>query len=166
MELLLNLINQFAPYILMTLIVTIFLLFIIIIVLFTALGKLEKRYRKLMRGVTTKNLEQIVTSYLDKIDQCNEKSEYALRECIRLEDKIKDCTQKVAMMRYKAFNDIGSDLSYSIAILDGDNNGVILTGIYARTESITYAKPVDKGTSIYDLSEEEIAVLDKAISKV
>ena len=68
------------------------------------------------------------------------------------------------MKRYKAFEDIGSDLSYSIAMLDGNNNGVIITSIYSRNESITYAKPIDNGISRYDLSEEENSVLHQAIN--
>ena len=73
--------------------------------------------------------------------------------------------QKVAIVRYKAFEDVGSDLSFSIAILDGEDNGIILTGIYGRQESTTYAKPIDRGISRYDLSEEEITVLNNAINK-
>ena len=49
--------------------------------------------------------------------------------------------------------------------LDGNNDGVILTGIYGRNESTTYAKPIDKGISRYDLSEEENTVLKEAINK-
>ena len=78
---------------------------------------------------------------------------------------MKDCVQKVAIMRYKAFEDVGSDLSFSVAILDDNNDGIILTGIYGRNESTTYAKPIDKGISRYDLSEEEICVLNEAINK-
>ena len=66
-------------------------------------------------------------------------------------------------MRYQAFEDVGSDLSFSIAILDGNNDGIMLTGIYGRQESTTYAKPIDKGISRYDLSEEEIAVINEAL---
>ena len=71
---------------------------------------------------------------------------------------------KIAIMRYKAFEDIGSDLSFSVAILDSFNDGVIITGIYSRHDSTTYAKPIDKGISRYDLSEEEIHVLNEAIN--
>ena len=67
--------------------------------------------------------------------------------------------------RNKAFADVGSDLSFSIAILDSYNDGVIITGIYSRQDSITYAKPVDKGISRYELSEEETYVLNEAINK-
>ena len=67
---------------------------------------------------------------------------------------------------YKAFEDIGSDLSFSIAMLDENNDGLILTGIFGREESTTYVKPVDKGISRYDLSEEELTVLNEAINKI
>ncbi|MPM47586.1 hypothetical protein SDC9_94297 [bioreactor metagenome] len=72
--------------------------------------------------------------------------------------------QKVSIIRYKAFEDIGSDLSYSIAMLDGKNNGILITSIYGRNESTTYAKPIDNGISRYDLSEEEEKVLHQAIN--
>lgn len=73
---------------------------------------------------------------------------------------------KVSIVRYRAFEDVGSDLSYSIALLDNNNNGVILTGIYGRNESTTYAKPIDKGLSRYELSDEEKYVLKDAMNKV
>ena len=56
-------------------------------------------------------------------------------------------------------------LMHSIALLDDNNDGVVLTGIYARYESTTYAKPIDKGISRYDLSEEEKYVLKDAMNK-
>lgn len=61
---------------------------------------------------------------------------------------------------------MGSDLSFSIAMLNGNNDGIVLTGIYGRDESVVYAKPIDKGISRYDLSEEEEQVLLEACNKV
>lgn len=158
-------INDYIPFILGGLIVIVLLLFILVIVLFKSIGRLETRYRKFMRGVNNKNLEELITSELENIEKANKNSEEALEKCHKLSVKMKDCVQKVAMMRYKAFEDVGSDLSFSIAILDDNNDGVILTGIYGRQESTTYAKPVDKGISRYDLSEEEICVLNEAVNK-
>jgi hypothetical protein len=68
-------------------------------------------------------------------------------------------------LRYRAFENVGSDLSFSISLLDNNNDGFIITGIYGRNDSTTYAKPIDKGLSRYDLSEEEKEVLEKAINK-
>jgi len=146
-------------------VIIIILLFIMVIVLFKAVGRVENRYKKLMRGTSNSNLEEMLLDRLNSIEDAKQNSEKALKECERLEIKIKDCIQKVAIMRYKAFENVGSDLSFSIAMLDDKNDGVILTGIYGRQESTTYAKPIDKGISRYDLSEEELYVLNEASNK-
>ena len=65
------------------------------------------------------------------------------------------CVQKVAVVRYNAFHNVGSDQSFSLALLDHDDNGVVISGIFGRESSTTYAKPVKFGTSDYVLTEEE-----------
>lgn len=162
---LLNTINQLVPYLFIAMAAIIILLFIMVIVLFKAVGRVEDRYRRLMRGTNNKNLEEMLLERVDSIEEVHSVSEQALDECKRLEEKMQECIQKVAIMRYKAFEDVGSDLSFSIAMLDDKNDGVILTGIYGRQESTTYAKPIDKGISRYDLSEEELCVLNEAVNK-
>ncbi|NFT93702.1 DUF4446 family protein [Clostridium botulinum] len=165
MEKLFRIINQITPYLIIGMIVIIVLLFILIFVLINSINKLESKYRRLMRGTNGKNLEEMLMEKLDSIDDIRETAENTLNECSKLETKIKDCVQKVAIMRYKAFENVGSDLSFSIAMLDDNNDGILLTGIYARDESTTYAKPIDKGISRYDLSEEELYVLNEAANK-
>lgn len=140
------------------------LLFIISIILFSSVKKLEKKYRKMMRGVNNKNLEKALNDNLDNIEKALNRSEEAINECKSISNELKGCVNKVAIMRYKAFEDVGSDLSFSIAILDSYNDGVIITGIYSRHDSTTYAKPIDKGISRYELSEEELHVLNEAIN--
>ena len=162
LDILINTINELIPYIIFGMIIIIILLFIMVIVLFKAVGRVEIKYKRLMKGTSNKNLEEILLERLDSVDEAKEVSEKALKECERLEIKLKDCIQKVAIMRYKAFENVGSDLSFSIAMLDDNNDGIILTGIYGRQESTTYAKPIDKGISRYDLSEEELYVLNEA----
>lgn len=165
MEVFLSTINSFTPYIILGMGLIIILLFIMVIILFNAIGKVENRYRKLMRGTNNRNLEEMLLDKVESIDEVKEISQKVIGECERLEEKMKECIQKVAIMRYKAFEDVGSDLSFSIAMLDDKNDGVIVTGIYGRQESTTYAKPIDKGISRYDLSEEELYVLNEAINK-
>ncbi|SFD19159.1 DUF4446 family protein [Clostridium uliginosum] len=165
MNILLDTINQITPYLIIGMAVIITILFILIIILIKSINKLENKYRRIMRGTNSRNLEEMLTEKLDSIEEAKEISKKALEECSRVDIKIKQCIQKVAIMRYKAFEDVGSDLSFSIAILDDNNDGLILTGIYGRQESTTYAKPVDKGISRYDLSEEELYVLSEASNK-
>ena len=67
------------------------------------------------------------------------------------------------MIRYSAFKDTGSDLSFTLALLNKENTGVVLNGIYSRDMSNIYAKPVEKGVSTYTLSEEEKQAIEKAM---
>ncbi|MBQ5696473.1 MAG: DUF4446 family protein [Clostridium sp.] len=164
MDSIINIINEYSVFIIMGLSVITLLLFIISIILFSSVKKLEKKYRKMMRGVNNKNLEKALNDNLDNIEKALSRSEKAINECKSISNELKGCVNKVAIMRYKAFEDVGSDLSFSIAILDSYNDGVIITGIYSRHDSTTYAKPIDKGISRYDLSEEELHVLNEAIN--
>jgi len=165
LDILINTINEIMPYLVGGMMIIIILLFIMVVVLFKAVGRVENRYRKFMKGTNNSNIEEMLLDRLKTIEEAKETSDKALNECKRLEIKMKDCIQKVAIMRYKAFENVGSDLSFSIAMLDDKNDGVILTGIYGRQESTTYAKPIDKGISRYDLSEEELYVLNEASNK-
>lgn len=165
MENIIEMINEYSTFIVIGLIIITILLLSIVLILIGSVNKLEKKYRKMMRGVNNKNLEELIISKVEDIDNALKKSEQSLDECKNIKAELKGCVNKVAIMRYKAFEDIGSDLSFSIAILDDYNDGVLITGIYARNDSTTYAKPVDKGISRYDLSEEEIHVLNEAINK-
>ncbi len=163
MQEIINLINNYGTYITLALIVLVFILIIVVISCIASTSKMKNKYRKMMRGTNSKNLEELIVKSLDKIDSMQDTTDNVKEICENTSKLINSCVQKVAMKRYKAFEDVGSDLSYSIAMLDGNNNGVIITSIYSRNESITYAKPIDNGISRYDLSEEESSVLHQAI---
>ena len=165
MEDFLNSFNEFVPYIIGILGIIVILLLILVIVLFKSLSNLERKYRKFMRGTNGKNIESLIVKEIENIEQANENSKKAMEACEKLNTKMQSCVQKVAIMRYKAFENVGSDLSFSIALLDSHNDGIVLTGIYSRQDSTTYAKPIDKGISRYELSEEELHVLNEAMSK-
>lgn len=165
MQNLLNVLNGIEIYIILGISILIAILIILIIVLFNSLNRLESRYRKFMRGVNNKNLEDFIINYLDKVDDAKNNTEYLMEKYKTLENKVNGCVQKVSLIRYRAFEDVGSDLSFSVAFLDNNNDGLILTGIFGRNESTTYAKPIDKGLSRYELSKEEMHVLKDAMSK-
>ena len=71
--------------------------------------------------------------------------------------------QKVGVVRYNAFENTGSDLSFALALLDNKDNGIVLNGIFSRESSNLYAKPVISGKSSYSISEEEEKAIEKAI---
>ncbi|WP_010298297.1 DUF4446 family protein [Clostridium senegalense] len=160
-----NIINQYSAYITIALLVVLAVFFIVLIVTLSSLNRLEKKYRRLMRGSNNKNLEELILKYLDTIDEVKNNNNEIKEICKNTQALTNNCIQKFSIIRYKAFEDVGSDLSYSIALLDANNDGVLLTSIYGRNESTTYAKPIDKGISRYDLSEEEERALHEAINK-
>lgn len=164
MQSIIQLISNFQVYILLGFLILILILFILLISANRSLSRLEKKYKKFMRGVDNKNLEELVTSYLDKIDKTQEDYKYMKDLYENLNTRFKKCIQKCSIVRYRAFEDVGSDLSFSIALLDENNDGVIITGIYGRNQSTTYAKPIDKGMSRYELSDEEKQVLNNCIN--
>ena len=82
---------------------------------------------------------------------------------VRLDNTVDKCFQKIGVYRYNAFKDTGSDLSFTLAILDKENSGIMLNGIYSFEASNIYAKPIEKGKSTYTLSKEEEIALDRAI---
>lgn len=71
--------------------------------------------------------------------------------------------QKIGIVRYNPFSGVGSNQSFSIALLDGNNNGVVITSLYARDGNRVYGKPVKRGTSEYSLSNEEKKAIKMAI---
>lgn len=160
-----DIISSFQGYIIIGLLAFSIILFIILMSTLKSLSNLENKYRKLMRGVDNKNLEELIIGYLDKIDESREETERMRELCENLNSRLKACVQKVSIVRYRAFEDVGSDLSFSIALLDQNNDGVIITGIYGRNESTTYAKPIDRGISRYDLSQEEKHVLQDCLGR-
>jgi hypothetical protein len=160
-----SIMNGLQNYIIIGLTLLVIVLIIIVIVLSKAVSRVESRYRRFMKGTTGDNIENLVLNYINRIDVIDEKNKSIIEKNKEIEETLKSCLQKTSIIRYKAFENVGSDLSFSIALLDNNDNGFILTGIYGRNDSTTYAKPIDKGLSRYDLSEEEKEVLGKAMGK-
>ena len=110
------------------------------------------------------NVEKILSEYLKIVDEMMKKSKNHEEEIIRLENNLKKCVQKVGIVRYNAYGDTGSDLSFTLALMDADDNGVVVNGLYSRESSSIFAKPLVKGETKYNLSAEEIQAIDIAKS--
>jgi hypothetical protein len=72
--------------------------------------------------------------------------------------------QRVGLIRYDAFEDMGGHLSFSAALLDGNGDGLVITSINGRQDTRCYAKPVEAWTSKHNLSEEEEAAIRQALT--
>jgi len=72
--------------------------------------------------------------------------------------------QHVGLVRFDAFEDMGGHLSFAAAMLDADGGGFVLTSINGRQETRIYAKPIERGSSQYHLSDEEQEAIRRAIA--
>ena len=111
-----------------------------------------------------KNLEEDLENYMYREDKVEKQNVKISNQIENLNSNLANCIQKVGIVRYNAFKDVGSDLSFSLALLDEKNNGVVFNGIYSREMSNIYAKPIEKGNSKYTLSKEELESIQNAIN--
>lgn len=124
--------------------------------------KLKSKYNRFMSGVSEKNIEQLLETNLDKINEITLRNKEIENHLNAIDRNLLQCIQKVGTIRYNAFDNVGSDLSFSIALLDLNDNGIVISSIYSRDSSSTYAKPIIDGNSKYTLSAEETQALDIA----
>lgn len=129
------------------------------------LMKLEKRYKNFINKFESKDIEKTIKDYFLLVNQVNEENKILVAENKNIEKRIDGCIQKIGIVRYNAFEDVGSELSFAIALLDKNNNGIVLNGIYSRNSSNIYSKPIIEGHSEYVLSNEEKKAIEEAINK-
>lgn len=134
------------------------------IVLIVKFANLSKKYKKFMKKLGNgKNLEDDLENYMYRVDRVEKQNAEICNQIKTLDTDLTKCIQKIGIVRYSAFKDTGSDLSFALALLDENNDGVVLNGIYSREMSNIYAKPIQNGKSTYTVSEEEAQAIQKAI---
>ena len=149
------------------LLVVLVVLVILIILYITNLIKLRKineNYIKFVKKIGNgNNIDEMLREYINSVENVKNTNKEIINYCENRDKKVSTCIQKVGIVRYNAFKDTGSDLSFTLALLNEYNDGVVLNGIYSREMSNIYAKPVKDGKSTYVLSEEEKEAINKAI---
>ena len=139
-------------------------LFIGFLINLIKISSINKKYNKFMKKLGNgKNIEEDLENYMYRVSKVEKQNAEILNFCQNIEEDVSGCIQKIGIVRYSAFKDTGSDLSFALALLDESNSGVVLNGIYSREMSNIYAKPVENGKSNYTISEEEKQAIEKAI---
>ena len=129
------------------------------------LSYMKKRYRKMMTGVDGANLERLLMGHIDEVKRVVEENQRIDAENHRMDELLQTAITRVGVVRFRAFEDMGSDLSYAVALLDSHNNGVVLSSIFGREDSRSYVKPIEAGQSTYTMTEEESQALREAMTK-
>lgn len=118
-------------------------------------GRVLKNYRRLMKGAEGNNLEEMLSLHLEHVEAALAKTKSIEETNLALNTMAQNAIQNVGVVRFNAFEDTGSDLSFAVALLNHHGDGLVLSGLFGRNETRTYAKPVNKGNSVYHLSAEE-----------
>lgn len=141
----------------------ILILIIMVIVQAVKLSKLSKKYKKFMSGKNAKSLEKdIIGLYEDNrfIKASTEKNKSDIRF---LHKKLASTFQKVGIVKYDAFNQMGGQLSFSLALLDENNSGFILNCVHSTEGCYSYTKEIRNGSCDISLGEEEREALNIAM---
>ena len=152
-------------------VIAISVIVLILVILFIAnsirLKNIQKKYKMFLDKLGTgKNIEEDLQKYIQKVELVENSNIELKKKCNKIEENIVECIQKVGIVRYTAFENIWSDLSFTLALLDKNDDGVVLNGIYSGDMSNIYAKPVKNGESTYTLSEQEKEAIKKAVSVI
>lgn len=145
--------------------VIVILLVIGLVIVIIKFNKISKKYTEFMKKLGNgKNIEEDLENYMYRVERVEKQNAEIINYIKNIDNDLNRCIQKIGIVRYNAFQDTGSDLSFALALLDEKNNGVVLNGIYSREMSNIYAKPVENGKSKYTISEEEGLAIEKAIN--
>jgi len=122
-------------------------------------------YKRLVRNTKGENLKVILDRIL-KLEVDNKKDIGQLtKEVAKLEEEGLTHVQKVGVVRFNPFEETGGDQSFSIALLNGYNTGLVVTVLHARQRTRLYVKPIKKGRSTLELSAEEKKAIGEAFKK-
>lgn len=151
-----------SDYLILAILILLLGLLFFNMVMLTKYNQLKEKYHDFMRGSSGKSLEERILARFKQIDKLNERLDDTIDRVKLLEDARDTSFKKIAIQRYDAFSEMGGKLSYSLCLLNDDNDGFIMTSMHNREGCYTYVKEVIKGNTFVILSEEERQVLDEA----
>ena len=163
-----NLVSYIASHeavLLLTSMLLILVLLILVIYTMVRLSSMRAHYRAMMRGSQADDLEGMLVGHIREVEAVAATNARILEENELIRQFIRKSLVRVASVRFRAFEDMGGDLSYAVAMLDANNDGVIFSSIFARADSRSYIKPIKNGSSEYPLTDEEKSVLREAMAQ-
>ena len=162
-----ELINAYLPYAIAFFVGLNIVLIIVLAFYIRKVNKLRRRFERFMTpNSKNHNVEAMLLENIKLMNEIKQENELIKLEQDYINGRLKTCIQYMGIVRYNTFEDVGGDLSYAIALLDEDKNGVVLNSLYYRQGCYTYGKPIIAGESKYQLSEEEQEAINKAIEGV
>jgi len=123
---------------------------------------ISRRLNAFFQGRKARDLEEILAQQIKR----QMKSEKEIKELFKSSRDLwkiaLKSVQKIGIVRFNPFKDTGGDQSFAIALLDNSDSGLVISSLYSREGTRIYSKPIEKGKSKYQLSDEEKMAIEKA----
>ncbi|MCO5386231.1 MAG: DUF4446 family protein [Desulfosporosinus sp.] len=139
------------------------IVFILSIVLYRRMKRFEGSYISVQTFMNGQQMDALLNEYVHKVTEIEQDVNRCNERLTPIELKLRASIDRAELLRFRAFEDVGSDLSFAVAFLNQDCNGLVISSIYSREEARIYAKPINGGQSVYSLSDEEKEVISKAM---
>ena len=155
-------------YLVIGMAVVILILIILLIVLIVQIRKvnqLKKKMEKFMTGKNAKSLEKEITSLFEDNLDLKKSTEENRKNIKTLFKNMESTYQKMGLVKYDAFNQMGGQLSFCLALLDEHNNGFIINSVHSTEGCYSYSKEIKLGESSISLGAEEAEALEIAMGE-
>ena len=147
----------------------ILILFLILLIMqIRLMGKFKKLYRtydRFMRGKDMESMEETVLAQFEKIEALEKSNEEKDRQIESIFENLQHVYQKTGLVKYDAFREMSGKLSYAVALLDKEDNGILVNSMYSREGCYSYVKTISGGKCSIEMSEEEQKALKIAVNK-
>ncbi len=156
--------NLDIAYVLIGILALCLILFIIVIVCLVQLSKTKKRINRFMKGAKAATLESDIVSIKEGNEYLKRSTEQNRKDIRKIYNNLELTFQKVGIVKYDAFKEMGGKLSFSLALLNDKDDGFILNSVHSSDGCYSYTKEITAGACAIDLGEEEKEALEIAIN--
>lgn len=160
-----TLISSYGPLLWGLLFLLVLLLAVWVIAVQKRARRVEARLDALLGDVSSASTGQMLAEYLDTVRRTAASVEAMRAEHDELVRLMPSVIRHVGLVRFSPFHDTGGDQSFTLALLDGKGDGVVVTGLHSRHDSRLYAKPIESRSSSYSLTPEEREAMERALSR-
>lgn len=151
-------------YIVLFLLILIIILFVFHFLQMAKYRRLNEAFELFMEGKDGKSLEDQFGALFKDISDLKTSAKKNRRDIDNLLKNSQICYQKLGLVKYDAFHEMGGRLSFALCLLDKDDNGFLINSVHSNNGCYTYTKEIVEGKSAIDLGNEEKEALEQAVS--
>ncbi|MFC1653326.1 DUF4446 family protein [Patescibacteria group bacterium] len=138
--------------------------FVWVVVLTVVYIKSQKTFKKITKGISKKDLKTLLKEIADSLKNAGNEIKAIQQDLDTVEEEMKSHLQKIGFIRFNPFSDTGGNQSFSLCLLDDNNDGIVITSLHSRDSTRIYSKKIKKGsTNERELSKEEQEALKQAL---